>query len=337
MGSEKPKPGVEVVARNKRARFDYSLEETFEAGLELVGSEVKSLREGKANLSDSYAMPERHQIFLHHLHIGPYKAASVLGHAPLRPRRLLLHRKEIEKLMGKVKERGYALIPTQVYFKNGWAKVEIGLARGKTHEDRREDIKERETRREVERALDPRTVEKRRRLEEALAKGVVMIHLDARKPGVRVPAHFATDYHLRLNLSLRYDPPDLATSAFGVRETLRFNGEHFPVAVPWSAIFAITGASSDESAWLFPEDMPRELFEAAARHFGLTGEEVAISREEAAGKPLRPAVPQTQENPAPPTREPSFKPRLVQSGEDGLQPDDPSPKGPRRSHLRVVK
>jgi SsrA-binding protein len=153
MASERSTPLVQVVARNKRARFDYSVEETFEAGLELVGSEVKSLREGKANLSDSYAMPERDQLFLHHLNIGPYKAASWLGHAPLRPRRLLLHRQEIEKLLGKVKERGYALIPMQLYFKNGWAKVEIGLARGKTHEDRREDIKERETRRELDRAM----------------------------------------------------------------------------------------------------------------------------------------------------------------------------------------
>lgn len=153
MASEKSKPGIQVVARNKRARFDYALEETFEAGLELVGSEVKSLREGNANLSDSYALPEREQLFLHNLNIGPYKAASLLGHAPLRPRRLLLHRREIEKLLVKVKERGYALVPTQLYFKNGWAKVEIGLARGKTHGDRREDIKERETRREVERAM----------------------------------------------------------------------------------------------------------------------------------------------------------------------------------------
>ena len=153
MASEKSKPGVQVVTRNRRARFDYAVEETFEAGLELVGSEVKSLREGNANLSDSYALPERGQLFLHHLNIGPYKAASLLGHVPLRPRRLLLHRRELEKLAVKVQERGYALVPMQVYFKNGWAKVEIGLARGKTHEDRREDIKERETRRELDRAM----------------------------------------------------------------------------------------------------------------------------------------------------------------------------------------
>lgn len=154
-GKTKPKAkeGVEVVARNKRARFDYSVEETVEAGLELVGSEVKSLREGNANLSDSYAMPEREQLFIHNLNIGPYKAASLLGHTPLRKRRLLLHRREIDKLLVKVKERGYSLIPLQIYFKQGWAKVELALAKGKTHEDRREDIKERETRREVDRAM----------------------------------------------------------------------------------------------------------------------------------------------------------------------------------------
>lgn len=154
-GKTKPKAkeGVEVVARNNRARFDYSVEETVEAGLELVGSEVKSLREGNANLSDSYAMPEREQLFIHNLNIGPYKAASLLGHTPLRKRRLLLHRREIDKLLVKVKERGYSLIPLQIYFKQGWAKVELALAKGKTHEDRREDIKERETRREVDRAM----------------------------------------------------------------------------------------------------------------------------------------------------------------------------------------
>ena len=155
-GKPKAKEGVEVVARNKRARFDYSIEETLEAGIELVGSEVKSLREGNANLSDSYAMPEREQLFVHNLNIGPYKAASMLGHTPLRRRRLLLHRREIDKILVKVKERGYSLIPLQIYFKQGWAKVELALAKGKTHEDRREDIKERETKREVDRALRSR-------------------------------------------------------------------------------------------------------------------------------------------------------------------------------------
>jgi SsrA-binding protein len=150
--AKKQEEGVKVVARNKRARYDYAVEETLEAGLELVGSEVKSLREGNANLSDSYALPEKNQIFLHNLNIGPYQAASILGHPALRKRRLLLHRREIDKLLVKVKERGMALIPLQLYFKDGWAKVQLAVAKGKTHEDRREDIKERETRREMERA-----------------------------------------------------------------------------------------------------------------------------------------------------------------------------------------
>lgn len=153
MAAKVKDPGEKVVARNKRARFDYTIDETFEAGLELLGSEVKSLREGNANLSDAYAVPEKNQLILHNLNIGPYKAASLLGHEPLRRRRLLMHRREIDKLAAKVKERGYSIVPLQVYFKDGWAKVQIGLARGKTFEDRREDIKERETKRELDRAL----------------------------------------------------------------------------------------------------------------------------------------------------------------------------------------
>ncbi|MDR0966994.1 MAG: SsrA-binding protein SmpB [Myxococcales bacterium] len=147
---------LKVIARNKKARHDYAIEETFEAGLELMGSEVKSLRDGRASLSDSYALPENGQIFLHHLNISPYAAASVLGHQPMRTRRLLLKRREIDKLTQKIAERGYALIPLQLHFRNGWAKVELGLAKGKSGIDKREDLKERETRREVERALSDR-------------------------------------------------------------------------------------------------------------------------------------------------------------------------------------
>ena len=157
----KPTPGVKVVARNRRARHDFSVEQTLEAGLELAGSEVKSLREGNANLSDSYALPEKAELWLHHLNIGPYKAASHLGHSPLRKRRLLLHRRELDKLIAQVKERGVSLIPLQVYFKDGWAKVELAVARGKTHGDRREDIIERETRREMDRAVKSRVKQRR--------------------------------------------------------------------------------------------------------------------------------------------------------------------------------
>lgn len=147
---------VKVIARNKKARHDYAIEETIEAGLELMGSEVKSLRDGRATLSDSYALPERGQIFLHHLNIAAYEAASVLGHQPLRTRRLLLKRREIDRLTQKISERGYALIPLQLHFRNGWAKVELGLAKGKSGVDKRQSLKERETLREIERELSAR-------------------------------------------------------------------------------------------------------------------------------------------------------------------------------------
>lgn len=145
--------GVKVVAKNRRAVFDYAIEERIEAGLELMGSEVKSLREANVALSDSYAALRGDDLWLFNCRIGEYKAAAAFGHAPLRERRLLLHRSEIEKLRGKVEQRGYTLVPISLYFKNGWAKVELGLGRGKTHEDRRDHIAERESRREMDRAM----------------------------------------------------------------------------------------------------------------------------------------------------------------------------------------
>jgi SsrA-binding protein len=145
--------GVKVVAQNRRARFDYALEERFEAGLALAGSEVKSLREGNASLSDAYGSLRGGELFLVNCHIGEYRPAAAFGHGPLRERKLLLHRREIEKLRGKIEQRGYTLIPLSIYFKDGWAKVEMALARGKTHGDRREDIAARDSRREMDRAL----------------------------------------------------------------------------------------------------------------------------------------------------------------------------------------
>jgi len=144
---------VRLVAENRRARFDYQVEESLEAGLALTGSEVKSLREGTANLSDAYALPRGSELFLENAHIGPFKPAAAFAHLPLRSRKLLLHRSEIEKWTTKVRERGYAIIPLRLYFKGGRAKVLLGLCRGKKHEDRRQDIKERETRREMDRAM----------------------------------------------------------------------------------------------------------------------------------------------------------------------------------------
>ena len=141
------------IAVNRRARHDYHIEETFEAGIALLGSEVKALRQGKANLKDSYGRLEGNEVWLWNAHISPYGPASQFGHEPTRTRKLLLHRGEISRLNGKVKERGLTLIPLRLYFKNGRAKVELGLARGKKQYDKREAIKEREVRREMDRAI----------------------------------------------------------------------------------------------------------------------------------------------------------------------------------------
>ncbi len=152
-GGAKVPEGVKVVATNRRARFDYAIEDRWEAGLALTGSEAKSLRAGNLNLSDAYAQPRGEELFLVNCRIGEYKEAGAFGHAPLRERKLLMKRAEIDRIRGKVEQRGYTLVPLQVYFRDGWAKVEIGLARGRAHEDRRDAIAERETRREIDRAL----------------------------------------------------------------------------------------------------------------------------------------------------------------------------------------
>jgi len=141
------------VAVNRRARHDYFIEESIEAGLVLTGSEVKSLRAGKANLKDSYARIDRGEAWLANAHISEYAPASQFGHDPTRKRKLLLHAKEIDRLTGKVKEKGLTLVPLRMYFKHGRAKVELGLGRGKKQYDKRESIKERESGREMDRAL----------------------------------------------------------------------------------------------------------------------------------------------------------------------------------------
>lgn len=150
------KPQHNDIAVNRRARHDYELQETFEAGLVLTGSEVKALRAGKANLKDSYGRLERDEVWLWNAHISPYGPASQFGHEPTRTRKLLLHREEIQRLTGKVKERGLTLVPLRLYFKNGRAKVQIALARGKKHHDKRAAIREREVQREMDRALKSR-------------------------------------------------------------------------------------------------------------------------------------------------------------------------------------
>jgi SsrA-binding protein len=144
------------VATNRRARFRFSYVETMEAGIELRGSEVKALREGKAQMSDAYAVVDRGEVWLRNLHIPPYAPASSQNHEPERPRKLLLHRAEIERLVGKTAQKGLTLIPTRIYFKGGRAKVELALARSKEGRDKRREIAERDARREVERELKGR-------------------------------------------------------------------------------------------------------------------------------------------------------------------------------------
>jgi SsrA-binding protein len=139
------------VATNRRARHKFQVLERMEAGIELQGSEVKSLRDGKAQLGDAYAVVDRGEVWLRNLHISPYAPASDQNHDPERPRKLLLHRNEIERLVGKTQQRGLTLIPTRIYFKGSHAKVELALARGKEGRDRRREIAERDMRREVER------------------------------------------------------------------------------------------------------------------------------------------------------------------------------------------
>ena len=149
-------PGEHVVCINRRARHNYFIDESFEAGLVLVGSEVKALRDGKANLSDSYAQIRKGEAFLINAHISPYPGASQFNHEPKRNRKLLLHGREIERLAGKTKERGLTLVALKLYFKNGRAKVELGLGRGKKLYDKRETLKRKNAEREIQRSLRAR-------------------------------------------------------------------------------------------------------------------------------------------------------------------------------------
>ncbi len=145
--------GEKVLCQNKKARHDFFIEETHEAGIVLVGTEVKSLRLGKGNLKDSYVRLQDGEAFLHKTHISPYPWGNQFNHEPERIRKLLLHKREIRRLLGKVNERGYTLVPLKVYLKNGKIKVEIGLAKGKTRGDKREVLKKRSADREIEKAM----------------------------------------------------------------------------------------------------------------------------------------------------------------------------------------
>ena len=149
-------PGIKVVATNRRAGRDYHLEDKHEAGLVLLGTEIKSVRAGRVNLRDGYVQPRDGELWLVNVHIEPYDPAGRYGHEPLRPRKLLLHRREINRLISRVVERGYTLIPTRLYLKDGRAKVEVALARGKRKYDKRQAIAKKDAQRDIERELRER-------------------------------------------------------------------------------------------------------------------------------------------------------------------------------------
>lgn len=148
--------GGRVLAQNRRARHDYFIEQTVEAGIVLMGTEIKSIRRGKANIQDAFARIEGGEAYLYNMHISPYEQGNRYNHDPLRTRKLLMHRKEISKLAGAADQAGYALVPLKIYIKNGYAKVLIGLGRGKKNYDKRETMKKRSAEREIERAFRSR-------------------------------------------------------------------------------------------------------------------------------------------------------------------------------------
>jgi SsrA-binding protein len=148
--------GRKVVASNRKARHDYAILDTYEAGLALRGTEVKSLRAGRASLLDAFGQEKEGELYLHGLHIPEYAHGTWTNHEPRRTRKLLLHRSEIDKLIGKTRESGLTIVPLSLYFADGWAKVEIGLARGKRTYDKRQDLAKRDSDREINRALGRR-------------------------------------------------------------------------------------------------------------------------------------------------------------------------------------
>ena len=148
--------GEKLICNNKKAYHDYFIEEKFEAGMVLRGTEVKSLRNGKANLNDSFALIKNGEAFLHNLHISPYDYGNRENHDPDRMRKLLLHKREIIKLYARIREQGYSFIPLRIYFKDGLVKVELGMAKGKKLYDKREDMKEKDHKRDMAQALKQR-------------------------------------------------------------------------------------------------------------------------------------------------------------------------------------
>lgn len=141
------------LAQNRKARFEYDIEETFEAGIALLGTEVKSVRAGRVSIQDSHARVEKDGVWLYNMHIAPYEHGNRWNHEPTRPRRLLLHQRQINNLYGRVRERGYTLVPLKVYLKGDWIKVELALGRGKKQYDKRRDIAKREAERRMQQAM----------------------------------------------------------------------------------------------------------------------------------------------------------------------------------------
>ncbi|WP_026569504.1 MULTISPECIES: SsrA-binding protein SmpB [Sediminibacillus] len=148
-----PKGQGNTIAQNRKAGHDFFIEETFEAGIVLKGTEIKSIRAGRVNLKDSFARIDRGEAYLMNMHISPYEQGNRFNHDPTRTRKLLLHRKEIDKLIGATQQQGYSLVPLKVYIKNGVAKVLIGLGKGKKKYDKREDLKRKQAKRDVDRAI----------------------------------------------------------------------------------------------------------------------------------------------------------------------------------------
>lgn len=151
---------VKIIARNKKARHDYHIEETYEAGIKLKGTEIKSIRQGNVNLKDSFALVENGEVFLHNMHISQYKQGNRYNHEPERKRKLLLHKNQIQKLIGYTRQKGYTLVPLAIYLKRNLAKVELALAKGKDVRDKRRDIAKKTAKREMERALKERTYQR---------------------------------------------------------------------------------------------------------------------------------------------------------------------------------
>ena len=147
------KPGIKLIANNKKAFHDYFIEDTYEAGIALAGTEVKSLRMGKCSVKESFVRIQNGEVYIYGMNISPYEKGNIFNKDPLRPRKLLMHKAEINKLAGKIAEKGFTLVPLQVYFKGSLVKVEIGLARGKKLYDKRADIAKKDQRRELEREI----------------------------------------------------------------------------------------------------------------------------------------------------------------------------------------